>query len=94
MPIPRPAGLRLPQPPHLLFGFMGVTAGIVNLRLPETRGQPLPEEMDDLLRMLNEKGRKGSKEKLAPVTSTQYSVLAMQDESSESEDEINNPRRN
>ena len=76
----------------ILFGMMALTAGIADLNLPETLGQPLPEDMQDLLDLLQDKkGSKRGSKTAAEVKRDSlgdnklYSILSLQDESSDSD---------
>jgi hypothetical protein len=56
---------------HLLvFGVLALSSGLLNWRLPETQGRPLPETVPDLLRNLcadrgMESGQQGGYKKVA-----------------------------
>ena len=52
-------GSYIPNLHFILFGLLATTSGVLNLSLPETNGRPLPETMEDLLEMLED--RSGSK---------------------------------
>ncbi|XP_074662701.1 solute carrier family 22 member 15-like isoform X2 [Tubulanus polymorphus] len=43
--------------PFLVFGCMAFSAGVLNFYLPETKGQPMPETIDDVLMMGPKKRR-------------------------------------
>ena len=46
--------------PYLQFtvlGIMSLTAGMLNMKLPETAGRQLPDKVNDLLTMLIENSR-------------------------------------
>lgn len=40
--------------PMFIFACMSLVAGLVGLRLPETKGRPMPETMEDLERSKQE----------------------------------------
>ena len=46
----------LPNLEFILFGTLATTAGILNLRLPETLGMELPETIEDLVSLHFEDG--------------------------------------
>ena len=35
----------------VIFGLVAITAGLLNLLLPETKDKPLPESIDDMWRL-------------------------------------------
>lgn len=42
-------GDEYPNLQFTVFGLLAVTAGLANLRLPETLGRPLPEDIRDMI---------------------------------------------
>ena len=77
----------VPNLHFIMFGVMALTAGIADLNLPETLGQPLPEDMQDLLELLGDDGKRGGSKTAAQVKresladNKQYSILSLQDSS-------------
>ena len=69
-----------------LFGLFSLTSGVLNLKLPETLGAPLPETMEDVVRL----------KKKARAEGARYTALADEEDEeeldvyvgSESEDNI------
>ena len=43
------SGEEYPNLQFSVFGLLAVTAGLANLRLPETLGRPLPEDIRDMM---------------------------------------------
>jgi len=48
-----------------VFGLLGVTAGLANLKLPETLGKPLPEDIQDMVKASVRRGRSPKKDEEA-----------------------------
>ena len=71
----------------ILFGCLALTAGIANLKLPETLGKPLPEDMQDLLNLLGDRKRRAGKKTTRSRTTSntsdnqQYTLLSLEDAS-------------
>ena len=65
----------LPNFHFVLFGIFSLTSGLLNLKLPETLGAPLPETMEDVVRL---KRRRGASTPRA-AESAAYSALANED---------------
>ena len=88
-------GRFFPNLHFILFGILGVTAGLLNLKLAETKDRPLPDDIHDLLKILgsnnNTSSRRASKEhrRNSPVkltgTLAHYSILSVEDDSEDDE---------
>ena len=73
--------------PHLQFtvlGLMALTAGLMNLRLPETAGKELPEDINDLVCMISSNSRISPKKKQARKSFELESSGLLSDEDNES----------
>jgi len=61
----------------VLFGLMALTSGLMNARLPETQGKPLPETIDDLVKMSS---RNSGRYVVSLSTPSKYSKLPTEEE--------------
>ncbi|XP_023328792.1 solute carrier family 22 member 15-like [Eurytemora carolleeae] len=68
-------GDTVPNSQFTVFGVMSITAGLLNLRLPETQGKPLPETLDDMLDLKVNNKKMAGKEKIKHL----YSLLESSD---------------
>ena len=79
----------LPNLHFVLFGLFSLTSGLLNLKLPETLGAPLPETMEDVVRL---KKRGSSSSSTLKADGTAYTALSNEEEEvnlgSESESDI------
>ena len=69
----------VPNLHFVLFGLFALTSGVLNLKLPETLGAPLPETMEDVVRL-----KKRDTSSTSRAESAAYTAL-----SNEEEEEVN-----
>ena len=74
-------GSVVPNLHFVLFGLLATVSGVMNLRLPETTGRPMPEMMADLLAMLDDAEGRAIPKSSNLVGSAKYELLKLDSDS-------------